>query len=229
MRHLAVQSNEIFNSNHSDTLHLPDLKPNFRPDRSYLLDEYTRFSTMEEVIVEFVAGVRFRRVEGARKMVVNTKETDGFSLGNSLILIDNVPVFNHDLLLAFDPFLIEKIDVYTYKFVFGERFFEGIVSFNTYKKDLEGFKIDDNTSILAYRGLDPIITAGNFTSADEEKSKNTPDFRNVLLWIPDVDVTSGTVTIPFRTSGLKGRYRILTEGYTNDGQHLRSTGYFEIK
>ncbi|MCD7913951.1 MAG: hypothetical protein LUG96_00950 [Tannerellaceae bacterium] len=34
----------------------------WQPDWSYILDEYTRFTTMEEVVIEFIIGLRFRRI-----------------------------------------------------------------------------------------------------------------------------------------------------------------------
>lgn len=36
----------------------------WQPDWSYLLDEYTRFTTMEEVVIEFIPGLRFRKMDG---------------------------------------------------------------------------------------------------------------------------------------------------------------------
>lgn len=229
-RHIAQQTTAVFATEKKDTMHFAGLLPAFKPDKTYLLDEYTRFSTMEEVIIEFVAQVRFRRIEGKRKMAVNTKETAGYSLGNTLVLLDNVPVFNHELLLAFDPLQIEKIEVFTDKFVFGERYYEGIVAFSTYKKDLAGFKIDRNTSILSYQGLQAPVKTIPAISLQGSLPAGQPDFRHVLLWEPQ-QKTGGanTLTIPFHCSDITGRFQVLITGITNDGKYLRSTSYFNVK
>jgi hypothetical protein len=229
-RNIALQVSAIFSTEKNDTAHIPDLQPSFKPDKTYLLDEYTRFSTMEEVIVEFVSQVRFRRIEGKRKMAVNTKETAGYSLGNTLVLLDNVPVFNHELLLAFNPLQIEKIEVFTDKFVFGERYYEGIVAFSTYKKDLAGFKIDRNTSILGYQGLQAPVKTTPSISLQGSLASGQPDFRHLLLWEPH-QKTGGasTLTLPFFCSDISGRFQVLVTGITNDGKYLRSTTYFNVK
>jgi hypothetical protein len=229
-RHIAQQTAAVFATEKKDTLQIAGLLPAFKPDKTYLLDEYTRFSTMEEVIVEFVAQVRFRRIEGKRKMAVNTKETAGYSLGNSLVLLDNVPVFNHELLLAFNPLQIEKIEVFTDKFVFGERYYEGIVAFSTYQKNLAGFKIDRNTSILSYQGLQAPVKTIPAISLQGSLPAGQPDFRHVLLWEAQ-QKTGGanTITIPFHCSDITGRFQVLLTGITNDGKYLRSTGYFNVK
>jgi hypothetical protein len=48
-----------------------------KPDLSYKLDEYTRFTTMGEVMTEFVLGARFRKINGRRDYVsiLNEEET----------------------------------------------------------------------------------------------------------------------------------------------------------
>ena len=55
------------------------------------MDEYTRFTTMEEVVIEFIPGLRFRKMDGVRRLAVLTEERIGYTIGNSLVLLDGIP------------------------------------------------------------------------------------------------------------------------------------------
>ena len=97
-----------------------------QPDWSYLLDEYTRFTTMEEVVIEFIPGLRFRKMDGVRRLAVLTEERIGYTIGNSLVLLDGIPIVDHEIIFKYDPLKIRKIDVYKGKYVFGGQIFDGI-------------------------------------------------------------------------------------------------------
>ena len=75
----------------------------WQPDWSYLLDEYTRFTTMEEVVIEFIPGLRFRKMDGVRRLAVLTEERIGYTIGNSLVLLDGIPITDHEIIFKYDP------------------------------------------------------------------------------------------------------------------------------
>lgn len=201
------------------------------PYKSFRLDEYTRFPTMEEVIIEFVSNVRFRKLDKMRRLAVISPELGEYTMGNSLVLLDNIPVFDHELLLQYNPLLIEKIDVYPGKYVFGSSFFDGIVSFTTYKRDFSGFTLDATTTITSY----PEMEAGKaFSAPDYNDGKkapsNIPDLRHTLLWIPEMK-TEGrkTLSIPFSTSSYPGKFDVTITGISTDGQILTGKTTIEVE
>jgi hypothetical protein len=61
-----------------------------------------------------------------------------------LVLADGVPFFNMDTVISFDPLKIKSLSVIKNKYYYGPLTFYGIVSFATYKGDLDGINLDPN-------------------------------------------------------------------------------------
>lgn len=205
-------------------LRVIDDKPWFswEPDWRYNLDEYTRFSTMEEVVIEFVRGVRFRKINGMRRLSVLTEERQGFTVGNTLALLDGIPITDHEQIFKYDPMKIKRIDVYRGKYLFGGQMFDGIASFLTYNNDYPGLELDETTQLFDYLGTQKstIFYAPSYSSNDE-RSSVVPDYRHTLLWIPEVDLDGkNEISIPFTSSDLTGDFIITVEGVTKDGKPL---------
>ena len=70
-----------------------------------------------------------------------------------LILIDGVPVFDTDKMMAFDPIKIRKLEAVTKAFFHGQSAFAGIVSLTTYPGDLGGFEVHPGSVTLDFAGL----------------------------------------------------------------------------
>lgn len=206
---------------------IPDYDLIYKPYKTYKLDEYTRFSTLEEVIVEFVTNVKFRKIEKSRKLSVVSPEMGAYTLGNSLVLLDNIPVFDHELLLNFNPLFIDEIKIFMGKYVFGGIFFDGIVSFNTYKRNYNGFKLDASTSIVNY----PVIQSEiQQTDLNTTISENTPDFRQTLLWRPNIKpVGQDNIIIPFKTGDYIGKFKIKVSILTKKGETLNEVDFIEVE
>ncbi|MCD8263758.1 MAG: hypothetical protein LUD02_06025 [Tannerellaceae bacterium] len=77
-------------------------------DWSYLLDEYTRFTRMEEVIIEFIPALRFRQINRKRVLSILMEDRNQFTSGNSLIMLDGVPIRNADVIFNYNPLLVKK-------------------------------------------------------------------------------------------------------------------------
>ncbi len=202
----------------------------WKPDRSYILDEYTRFTTMEEVVIEFIPSLRWRRINNTRLLSVLNEERTGFSIGNSLILLDGVPITDHESIFRYDPLLVYKIDVYTGKYVFGSQFFDGIIFFTTYNKDYPTLKVDESTQFFDYEGTQPRrhFYAPDYSN-ETNRNKRIPDYRHTLLWAPEIQTENkSSLDIPFSTSDLTGEFQVTVEGITKDGKVLRGMYIFEV-
>lgn len=203
----------------------------WQPDRSYVLDEYTRFTTMEEIIIEFIPSLRFRRYNDRRFLSVLLNETETFSSGSTLVLLDGIPILDHELIFKYNPLLLQKIDVYKDKFVFGNKHFDGLVFFTTYKHDYPGLVTDESTYLFDYEGtqVHRYFYAPSYSATSATESK-MPDFRHTLLWMPSVEVVERTgLSIPFSTSDLTGEFQVTVEGLTKDGKAIRGVSTFEVK
>lgn len=230
-RTLALQAKTHYAENHKDDNRLGELRQFaqslYQPTWSYRLDDYTRFSKLEDIIIEFVSNVRFRTILGQRKLSVNTEELDGYAQGNTLVLLDDVPVFNHELLLTYNSHLIENIDVFRGKYVFGGQLFDGIVSFTTYTRDFAGFELDYSTTISNYPEIQPFKHISPEGTVVQQTHAHLPDFRHTLLWMPSVHTSGkGEQTFKFSTSDLTGSFEVEVTGVTTDGKTIRGKSGF---
>ncbi|HKP32429.1 MAG TPA: hypothetical protein VJT83_06865 [Chitinophagaceae bacterium] len=198
---------------------------------TYMLDDYTRFKTMEEVMREYVAEVQVRKTRGSFHFNVMNVPYKLYFENNPLVLIDGVPVFDMNKFIALDPLRIKRLDVVSRKYHFGSFGFDGIISARSYLGDMAGYPLDPNALVLSYEGLqlEREFYSPVYETRDQVESR-MPDFRNVLNWEPSVPTDStGKAHLSFYTSDQPGTYAIVIEGITPDGQAGRSIKYFTVK
>lgn len=195
-----------------------------KPSKSYLLDEYTRFTTMKEIFIEFIREARFRRADKKTflSVLMGDDERAVFSrAGSSLVLLDGVPVSDHHTIYTYDPLLVERIDIYSNKYCFANQMFDGIIFLSTYNHNYPKLKLDEDAQLFSYKGTQPYYRFyAPLYNTEEQKRARTPDYRHTLLWEPNVEVDGKTSTaiIPFTTSDITGDFMVKVEGITKDGQ-----------
>lgn len=201
-----------------------------KPDKSYLLDDYTRFITMEEVLKEYVVEVRIRKSKDQYLLNVKNEPYHNFFENNPLVVLDGLPVFDMNKLMELDPLKIKKLDIITRKYFSGNDMIEGIVSIQSYKGDLAGFQINPDALVLDYPGLQlnrefysPIY------DTREKVESRVPDFRNLLYWEPEIKIDkNGFGLVSFYTSDKPGRYAIVAQGINADGVAGSAVHYFNV-
>jgi hypothetical protein len=217
---------------HSFSLPIPDSIAFYGiPDRSYYLDDFTRFVTMDEVFKEFIPDVRVRKQSSGFQFRVLNAPLKSFFDRPPLILADGVPLFNTDKIMAVDPLKIKKIEVTERRYFLGNQAFDGIVNLITYQGDLGGYELDPAAIILEYEGLQQ---QRKFYSpayeSDEQITKRIPDFRNQLCWFPKIKTNPDNKTmLSFYTSDLMGRFIIITQGITKEGLANSNAIFFNVK
>lgn len=198
----------------------------------YLLDDYTRFPTVEEVLREYVLSVGVRRRSGKPTMQVYSGEVNkGFLEESPLVLMDGVPMFSRVKFFSYDPLKIESVEVLPKKYFYGQDVYGGLIRFSTYKANLDGMELDPDASIIDYEGLQQVreFYSPRYDSQDELDSR-LPDFRNLLFWKPDVETGSdGKTQFSFYTSDRPGIYRGVIQGITEKGQAGKYTFEFKVK
>ncbi len=201
------------------------------PDEKYLLDDYTRFSVMEEVMREYVQGVWVRKRDGKFIFKVPDTPNKGLFQNESLVLLDGVPIFDVDKIMAFSPLKVQKLDVMTRKYFLGSFAFEGIVSYITYKGDLGGFELDPKATVLDYQGLQ--LQKEFFSPQYQTPSQvegRLADRRNLLYWASDINLSGNeNRSIEFYSSDEPGIYKVVIQGVDSDGITGSATTSFEIK
>ncbi|MEP7251331.1 MAG: hypothetical protein ABI683_03095 [Ginsengibacter sp.] len=201
----------------------------YKPFKTYLLDNYTRFTTMEEVMREYVNEISVRRSgTDFRFMTLNEP---GFKLQNKqpvevlmkdnpLVLMDGVPVFDINKIIAYDPLKIQKLEVVASRYYWGPIIADGIISYTTYKGDLEGYTLDPNDLVLDYDALQQqrIFYSPDYSS-DKLFQSPIPDYRDVLYWSPDISTNDqGKAKFSFYTGDLPGKYVMILQGIAVNGE-----------
>ena len=189
------------------------------PYKTYLLDNYTRFLTVEEVMREYVSEVNITHTHNQFHIKVLTANRF-LDDGDPMVLIDGVPFFNIDKLFAADPLKIRKLEDVPFVYLLGPSYEAGIFSFTTYKGDMGGNEIDPHAVIMDYEGLEmqrefyaPVY------DTEAAIASRMPDFRNVLYWAPNVTTNkNGSGGLSFYTSDEEGKYIGVIQGLTADGE-----------
>jgi hypothetical protein len=197
--------------------------------RSYLLDDYTRFTTMEEVLREYVTSIAISKRQG--KFNIEIFKDVKLLAGKPIVLLDGTPIFDVDKIFSADPLKIRKLDVVAANYLYGPAVFNGVMSFTTYKGDMNGMELDPRAIILDYDGLqlERKFYSPSYGS-DEQYNYPAPDFRSVLYWSPEAGTdVSGKRNITFYTSDKPGRYIGVIEGSTENGETGSRYFSFEVK
>ena len=195
----------------------------------YHLDDYTRFPTLKETLIEITPDLRVRKDVKGRPQIQTVlegviKDNTAFS-GNMLVLIDGVPVKDVERLLEFDAMLISDILVYPYSYSLGSAIFNGVVDFVTKQSDISSFKFDRNVVIVDWQGeAYPVaFTCVNLKPGNE-------DLRQTLYWHPQLSLDAGeTLKVMVRTPSYSGRFKIVAEGIASDGTPFRSESVLEVR
>jgi hypothetical protein len=201
------------------------------PTYSFYLDAYTRFNTMEEVLREYITDVRVRKKNDDFFMQVLDRPTLTYFDNSPLVLIDGLPVFDINKIMAFNPLNIRSAQVFSKRYYRGPAVFDGIVSFSTYEGNLAGYELDAGSVLVKFEGLQQ---QREFYSPAYEtassKANRLPDLRNLLYWDPALhNGATGTSNSNFYTSDFTGKFAIMVQGITKDGRAGSSTIIVEVK
>jgi hypothetical protein len=221
VRSIGAQTQNSYQPEKKENFFLPalfDTTGSFgKPSKTYYLDNYTRFPTMEEVMREYVKEVHLKSRQKKFHYEIFNQPALSY-LDDPLVLIDGVPVFDINKIIDVDPLKIKKIDVSTTRFFLGEQPYNGIVSYSTYNNDLDGYQLDPNSVVVEYEGLQ---LEREFYSPQYETAKQIsgriPDYRNVLYWSPNLKTINGKQDISFYTSDIPGKYIVFVQGISNSG------------
>ncbi|MCR8561627.1 hypothetical protein KXD93_28490 [Mucilaginibacter sp. BJC16-A38] len=196
-----------------------------KPYKAYKLDDFTRFTTMEEDLREYVSEDNIVNSKG--RFHIKVLNDRGFLDGDPLVLLDGVPVFDINKIFGIDPLKVNRLEVIRERFFYGPAEAEGVFSFTTYKGDLGGVELDPKAVVIDYEGMQ---LRRQFYSpvydSEAQAASRIPDFRNLLYWTPTVD---GGGKVSFYTSDLAGKYVGVVQGITADGDSGSQYFTFEVK
>jgi hypothetical protein len=201
----------------------------FVEDRTYLLDDYTRFETVETVVKEYIQEISVKNVKKKKEFRSLDEVLNGGFDSNPLMLIDALPIFDSDLLAAFNPKEFKSLDVLTRSFYLNEEIFPGVMSFSSYKNNFGGFPIPSNGIYLDYEGIQPKVVATEALFDAPSQDKNVMDWRTVLFWSAIPETTPLGNSIEITVPELKGNYQIIVKTKTAQGELKEYQRTFEVK
>ena len=164
--------------------------------QSYNLDDYTRFPTVEDIILELIPNVVVRKVNGQKKIKLSLNDVGTKRRGdNVLVTLDGVPVTAHERLLSYDALALAEVQVYPYVYVMGNTIFNGVVNFITARHDMSALAFDDNVRIMDFRGC-------SYPVALRMRDGGGSQGGRTLIWEPLLKLGAGqTVSFKVQDSG----------------------------
>ena len=195
----------------------------------YYLDDYTRFPTIKETVVEIIKEVYIKQRKENSTFHVRLYNQAFESNLSTLLLIDGILIQNHNELLNLNAKNIEKISVLDDEYIFDSMVFDGIISIQTfngdYQADLSGIYIE---KLPLFTPL-AIKNYNNQIYDNSKKSDRIPDYRSQLLWLPNFNLNKNKDALFFFTSDNTGDYEISLEGFTNEGLPISLRKIISVK
>ncbi len=200
-----------------------------QPDVSVQLSEFIDLKDLETVFFELVPTVFIRNKNG-RKSIHVTNPTTEWVFENELLLLDYVPVFDLDAILAIPTERIDRIYAINNTWYLGDNTLRNVVMINSKGRDFAGYDFPNGSIFIDYQTLAP---NSNFKSPsyENQKEKNSPipDFRTLLYWNPELKIAKGDTILNFYTSDNTGEYDIIVRGLTKNGESVFGKGSIGIE
>ncbi len=201
------------------------------PDAKYLLDDYKRFTTVEEVLREYVSLADVKKRNGNFHFELYNYAHNLMNRNDPLVMLDGVPVFDFNKFMEIDPLKLYKVEVLNRRYFLGKSIFNGVLNWASYKGDLAGYDPGPHATIMDFEGLQAEREFYSPSYATEnQQSNHLPDFRNVLQWMPAIKIVPGAAReINFYSSDLAGKYMVEVQGISKNGACGSKIFTFEVK
>ncbi|NHB67219.1 hypothetical protein [Perlabentimonas gracilis] len=212
-------------NNRSVTQKLPRVYTS--PSYTYLLSDYQELDDFREIAREIIPQLRVRiRDTEALVSVMNTQESFNFFQNRPLMIINGMPFWDFSKVVRYGSKEIERIELVTLPWRFGEKLFHGIVAVFL-KPNIDTQPLLPSTRIEHF--VDSFCKEIEYNHEVSEM-KSIPDFRYVLHWQTNLTVDQNKpIDVSFNTSHIRGEYVIVLNGYDEKGRKASTTDRFFVK
>ncbi|MBF6609201.1 MAG: hypothetical protein ITG00_10765 [Flavobacterium sp.] len=222
---IAAQIQNSYYIHNADTLAAtPRLKSFYEPGaKRFVLNDYTRFPTFAETIVEVIEGAYYQQKDGQYSLHVRDNNLGRTIPEPTLVLVDGLMVQNPNDLFKYPAAGIEQISTHSGIYLYGPTAFNGVISVVTKNQDF----ISSDKTIVRQNIQRPVPVKKYFRKNhdDSELDLKIPDYRYQLLWMPEINENELT----FYASDVNGSYEITIEGFTANGMPVSIRDSFEVK
>ncbi|MEZ0181141.1 hypothetical protein AB9T89_02780 [Flavobacterium oncorhynchi] len=198
-------------------------------EKTYVLDDYTRFPTLKENVVEIILELYYRRVNDKNQLFVRNGHKDLTAYGPPLIIVDGLLIQDSSDLFDYNMGNVDKVSLINEPYAYGPKLYGGLISFETknsdfainfVKKYMKPTEVQRPNPAKIY--YNPDYSAGN-------NLKRIPDYRYQLLWEPNLSLDQKEENLSFYTSDLKGDFEVVLEGFTDEGKPVYITKNITVK
>ncbi len=197
---------------------------------TYDLNDFSRFKTIKETFIEIIEDAWTRKEDGKTYFVVRPLEYAAETYFEPLTIVDGLIVQDPEALLNLSSKKVQTITIVRDKYYLGAKVYQGVIFVKTIQENFH--EVAGDTAIQKV----PLFTAqqdkvyfSQEYGAKNESLERIPDFRNMLLWMPDLTVHAENKTVDFYTSDNSGIFEIALEGYKTDGTAVSIKKYFEVE
>ena len=193
---------------------------------SIVLDDFIDLPTLEEVFINLVSPVTVVKRKNSTTLMIRSDNPTSRFYG-PLIMIDQIPVFDHDKIISIAPDKINRIDVINDVYVKGSMTYSSVINIVSREGDMAGIDLPAGSYFFDYLALHPAGTAIEQIPAPGDL---VPDSRNTLLWIAELVLERGIAEeIVFKAPAYPGEYVVLIRGMASSGEVLSATARFVVE
>ncbi len=187
------------------------------------LDEFTRFPTFQETLVEILNNAGYRNNSKGNDYIRIAQDfetfNEEFNTLPAIVLFDGVYITNHEAMKEFDARNIKTISLIRDKFQLANKEYQGIMSVETFDGDyFEQYNRQNGSAMPINK---PAPNKNYYVQTyNSEDFKRVPDYRTLLFWKPNVVVDGNSLDFEFFTSDIPGEYEIVVDGFTSYGKPI---------
>jgi hypothetical protein len=193
-------------------------------DKIYDFDDYTRFSTVADVIVEIIPELKLRERGKSHELIMPYIINKSGAIDSVLILLDGIPILTNEF-IKLNPFQLKSVSLIFEQIKFGYAEYRGVAMFSSIAKDASVLN-----DLRGYSRVDllPFQEDFKYYQPDYGGAESTmPDHRSQLLWETTLDLDKKNI-YRFYTSDLTGTFEVVLQSRDKKGNESISRNTFEV-
>jgi hypothetical protein len=200
------------------------------PDMLVKPADYSDLVNLKEITENILPGVRFVGKSNTYALQIFNVKTGQWP-ESDMILLNGVPFYDMNFIATLGTKDISRIEVISRNYLLGDLTLEGLVSIYTHNHKIPESYLKNRSYIFQNTVAPSGKPAGHVVQGGSSAAvSHDPDFRTILLWDPDREITSGQkLVIRFPVSLLTGTYDIVVNGITHKGTVVSGKTSFEVK
>ena len=199
----------------------------------FQLDDYTRFSTFQETLVEILNNAGYRNNPKGNDYIRIAqdfeKANEAYNDFPAIVVIDGVMIPNHETIKDFDARTIKTIKMIRDQFQLANKDYQGLLSVETF--DGNYFELHQRPNAIAAQVVKPLPAKNYYKQIYSPGAKDyerIPDYRTLLFWQPFVVVDGAGSDFEFFTSDVAGDYEVVVDGFTTYGKPIHFSKGFRV-